>query len=327
MEFCSYFIKDKALFGSYPTIKSADELKKENVLVFVDLTCEEEKTNLEKYYSLEDILYLSYPIQDRKYPVNAQHFSLFIMLLASTIKKLPNNKKIYIHCKGGHGRAGIVVACLLCFMYNMIPETALDLTTQYHDERKTMRAKWRKLGSPQTKSQKGFVIRICKPLHFYKAYKQGPTVGFSNFSEHTIKIDDFGTFQNSESAFQAYKEPDNQEYVKKIENIKIPRISKEVGRKCKLRSDWFEVRNGIMEKILRLKIEQHSEIKENLMETFLRPIIEHTRADICPNLGYRSFVKNRLGKLWTKIRNELYLFNIDLFPEFRIIFETLDIKE
>ena len=63
MEFCSYFIKDKALFGSYPTIKSADELKKENVLVFVDLTCEEEKTNLEKYYSLEDILYceLSYP--------------------------------------------------------------------------------------------------------------------------------------------------------------------------------------------------------------------------------------------------------------------------
>ena len=38
MNYCSYFIKDKALFGSYPTQQSVEELEQEGVRYFVDLT-------------------------------------------------------------------------------------------------------------------------------------------------------------------------------------------------------------------------------------------------------------------------------------------------
>ena len=314
MEFCSYFIKEKALFGGYPTNNSKNELREQGVMVFVDLTTEQERENLEKYFLDDELFYINYPIEDRKIPIDPYDFTIFIAFLAKVIRKLPNKKKIYIHCKGGHGRAGIVVACLLCFMYNMAPESALELTTRYHSERKTMRAKWRTLGSPQTRTQKGFVIRLCKPIHFYKAYKQSPTTGFSNFSEHLIKIEDFGEFNTSEAAFQAYKEPDNKEYVTKMENIKIPRIAKDLGRKCKLREDWFDVRNNFMKNILKLKIEQHPEVKTNLLNTFLRPIIEHTKADVYSENLNSVFVKNRLGKMWMKVKNDIYYSYDDHFP-------------
>ena len=41
MNYCSYFIKDKALFGSYPSLERAQELYSNNVKVFVDLTTDD----------------------------------------------------------------------------------------------------------------------------------------------------------------------------------------------------------------------------------------------------------------------------------------------
>ena len=38
MDYCSYFIKDKAIFGSFPTQESVYELENEGVKYFVDLT-------------------------------------------------------------------------------------------------------------------------------------------------------------------------------------------------------------------------------------------------------------------------------------------------
>ena len=35
---------------------------------------------------------------------------------------LVNNEKIYIHCKGGHGRAGLVVSCILCYTCRLSSE-------------------------------------------------------------------------------------------------------------------------------------------------------------------------------------------------------------
>jgi len=53
MDYCSYFIKDKALFGSYPTLERAKELIDNGVSVFIDLTTESEKTTLDNYYNRE----------------------------------------------------------------------------------------------------------------------------------------------------------------------------------------------------------------------------------------------------------------------------------
>ena len=39
-EYCSYFIKDKCLFGSYPNAHRVNELENEGVKYFIDLTTE-----------------------------------------------------------------------------------------------------------------------------------------------------------------------------------------------------------------------------------------------------------------------------------------------
>ena len=119
---------------------------------------------------------------------------------------MEKDQKVYLHCKGGHGRSGIVVACILCHIYSILPEEALRLTTAYHSQRPTMRPKWREIGSPQTRQQKSFVVRMFKPMYFYRAYRQGHTTGFSNYSSHPVTISELGKFPTSGQAFSSIKE-------------------------------------------------------------------------------------------------------------------------
>jgi len=58
METSSYFIKNKALFGSYPNQDTIQELIVMGVNIFVDSTCEDE--NLEDY-SIPDIMMVMPP--------------------------------------------------------------------------------------------------------------------------------------------------------------------------------------------------------------------------------------------------------------------------
>ena len=69
---------------------------------------------------------------------------------------LKHDEKIYIHCKGGHGRVGIAVASLLCYIKNISVEESLKLTNECHKKREIMKEKWRNIGSPQTYNQKKF---------------------------------------------------------------------------------------------------------------------------------------------------------------------------
>ena len=119
--------------------------------------------------------YIRYPIPDRKIPEDWKTFTEFILKLSSTIRHLKskdddNHELLYLHCKGGHGRSGVVVACLLCYMGNYFPEKALELTSHYHSKRKNMREIWRTMGAPQNHVQKNFVYRFFEVIYFLKAY-------------------------------------------------------------------------------------------------------------------------------------------------------------
>lgn len=162
MKRSSYFIKDKALFGGYPTQENVDFFESINVKYFVDLTFSGEK-HIIPYKTTSE--YLRYPIVDQCGPKDWNNFAQFIYTLSKIIFALEVDEKIYIHCKGGHGRAGVVVACLLCHIYKIGPSRALIKTKEYHNNRLEMRQKWRKLGSPQTKLQKSFVYNFFNPLY------------------------------------------------------------------------------------------------------------------------------------------------------------------
>lgn len=266
MNNCSYFIKDKALFGSFPTQESVEELEHEGVRYFVDVTDHEEKkiTPYKTKYN-----YMNFPIKDHYVPTDWVAFSKFILKVANLIKNLKNDERLYINCLGGHGRSGVVVSCLLCYIFNLTPQQALDYTTKCHSNRLVMREKWRKIGSPQTFLQKKFVHKFLEPLKIYHLHKNSIYLGFSNISNHSVTIDE-KTFENSEQAIKY-------EFEKNLETNKII----------------------VIKDILKAKFDQNKDIQKNMINTGLRPFVYHASKNIKND-------KNILGKILTEIRNEYY---------------------
>jgi ribA/ribD-fused uncharacterized protein len=302
MERASYFIKDRAIFGSFPTQKAVDELENKGVKFFVNLTYNYEK-KITPYVTKHN--YITFPISDRRVPQDWKEFARFLIRISDIIlKQLKNGELLYIHCKGGHGRSGVVVASLLCYIFRMTPEQALEHTTKYHSKRSVMREKWRKLGSPQTIQQKNFVHKFFDPLHFYRAYLTGYTAGFSTFTIHRVCIDNI-TYPTAEAAIQAAKNLNDIEYIQK-QHARTPLMSKNLGRKTEIRKDWERVCDKITYKIVKYKFDQHNDIRENLLNTGLRPIIQHSRGDSYWGDGGDGTGQNKMGNILTKVREQYY---------------------
>ena len=96
-------------------------------------------------------------------------------------KRICMGENIYIHCTGGHGRTGTISAILLCLLYKITPEEALEYVQYSHDQRmadygnynytmlitdNTLKNKFAlgQVPSPQTSEQREQVIRIIKKL-------------------------------------------------------------------------------------------------------------------------------------------------------------------
>lgn len=296
MERCSYFIKDKALFGSFPTQLAVDRLEQNGVRCFIDLTgFQERKTTpyITKY------LYIKYPIADHKIPKDWKSFAQLIVEICDQIRRLGNEEKIYIHCKGGHGRSGIVVACVLCQYYGISPDDALKITTRCHSHRPEMRDKWRRLGSPQGKKQKDFVRRFFRGLKYDKPNIFGYTMGMSNHSAHPVYIEKLGTFPTAHLAFQAFRDPTNKEYINKLQQGEFDAAC--VSRQ---KHEWEENKLDYMYQVLCHKFQQHPKLAENLINTGLRPLIKMSRDSYWGD-GGNGQGKNMHGRLLAKLRNKL----------------------
>jgi len=278
MERSSYFIKNKAIFGSFPTQKAVQELEEKGVRYFVNLTQNNEKkiTPYETKYNK-----INFPIVDRRVPNNWKEYACFIIKISDIINNLENNELVYIHCKGGHGRSGIVVASLLCYMFKLTPEKALQQTRESHSNRIDMREKWRKLGSPQTFFQKKFIYKFFNNLNFFRTCSSGVTFGFSTCSSHSVNIDGFGIFPTAEDAIQAYKNDKNKNYIIKNEEKNLNNY------------------DNLFYKVIKLKFEQHPEILENLLNTGLRPITYYKKNNFYTN-------NHKITNILMSIREEKY---------------------
>lgn len=291
MERCSYFIENKALFGSYPNQETVKYLENMGVICFVDLTNSDE-INITSYNTSKQ--YIKYPIVDRKIPENWVTFAKLIIDCCKIIDNLKIGEKIYIHCKGGHGRSGIVVACILCYYNNISVEESLRKTNKYHSERIFMKEKWRKIGSPQGKKQKDFVYKYFKHLKYTDNNFNDNINCFSNNSKHSVKTE-LGTFPTAYFAYQAYKRANDIEYLKKLQKGIYCDVDRE--------KDWERNRTKFMYNVLKNKFTQHPEIKEMLLITGLRPLIKISQDNFWGN-GLYGHGKNIHGKLLEKIRLE-----------------------
>lgn len=301
MERSSEFIKNKALFGCFPTQEQVKELEDMGVRYFVDLTCDGEK-KIVPYTT--NYTHIRYPIVDCRVPTNWKSFAKFLIRLEVTIKSLKKGEKIYVHCKGGHGRAGVVVACLLCYLYNMSPTDALSKTTKYHSRRKEMREKWRRMGSPQTRSQKTFVAKFFDPLYISLTESSHYfSNDFSNDALISVNIPGVGNFPTATAAFYSFKDQTNKEYIKHLEEFKNYKVVRSL--KCNERSDWYDIKESVMYTILKYKFEQNEFLKDNLLNTGLRPVILKSSDHYWGKNGNNG--QNMFGKLLKKYRKELYL--------------------
>ena len=113
------------------------------------------------------------------------------------------------------------------------------------------------------------------------------------------------TYQNNEAAFQAQKTYSKEE---RIEFTTLePRDAKRRGRRVRLRRDWEQVKDRIMEEIVRAKFSQNEELKEQLLATGDAQLVEGNRwNDRYWGVDIRSGVgENHLGKILMKVRSEL----------------------
>lgn len=227
MDTCSYFIKDKALFGSYPSDVSVKELEDNGVRYFVNLTYDDED-KIKQYHTNYQII--TYNIKDRSVPYDLLTFTQFISHLADIIKQLKISEKIYIHCKGGHGRSGLVVACLICYIFKLSPYEALNYTSKCHSNRSVMREKWRKIGSPQTHLQKKFVHQLFRPINYARMFKGH----FAPSDDHPPEMSLRDYYQKKIESNTEMKEFLLHTYMKPIVSYENSLISKEI---CEILTD------------------------------------------------------------------------------------------
>lgn len=85
----------------------------------------------------------------------------------------------------------------------------------------------------------------------------------SNFYPHELKFHGM-TFLNSEAAFQAMKTQDIAEQLQFT--LQTPQEAKRLGRRINLRPDWEQVKDGVMEAVLRAKFSD-LELRNRLLAT------------------------------------------------------------
>lgn len=123
----------------------------------------------------------------------------------------------------------------------------------------------------------------------------------SNFHLANVEFEGL-IYTSSEAAYQAAKTLDLEKR-KEFTNV-TPADSKAMGRTVVLRSDWEQVKDSIMYRILVSKFTRHPYLMANLLDTKTAYLEEtnywnDTYWGVCKGIG-----KNKLGHLLMKIRDD-----------------------
>ena len=136
----------------------------------------------------------------------------------------------------------------------------------------------------------------------------------SNFHLCDISFEGL-TYGSVEAAFQAAKikmdTPSMTNELREPFVYMTPSKAKRAGRRCTLRPDWEEVKDGVMLDILRYKFTQHPDLAAKLLATGDAELIEGTtwHDNYWGNCTCEKCIgksgKNQLGKLLMQVREEI----------------------
>lgn len=143
-------------------------------------------------------------------------------------------------------------------------------------------------------------------IYFYTA-KEKPYGCFSNFSQHGFQLDELW-WRTSEHYFQAQKFVNTDSiWYEKINQVVTPKEAAKMGRNRShpLRKDWDKVKDEIMLKGVLTKFKTHSDLKEILLNTGDRLIVENSPIDYYWGCGSDGSGKNKLGLILMEVRSIL----------------------
>jgi len=130
----------------------------------------------------------------------------------------------------------------------------------------------------------------------------------SNFSPSVITVFN-KTFRTVEHAYQCSK-TENPEWQNEIFNAPTPGKAKRLGSKCPIRSDWEEIKDNLMELLLKIKF-SNPWYQNQLLLTGDKFLVEGNNwhdnywgdcnCDKCKNI----IAENKLGKMLMHIRDEI----------------------
>jgi len=128
---------------------------------------------------------------------------------------------------------------------------------------------------------------------------------FSNFAPFPIDLDGL-RWPTVEHYYQAQKfaDPELQQRVRKLPK---PAAAKAIADKhrAKVRPDWIEAKDAVMELAVRRKFELYGELRELLLATGDEELAEAAPTDFYWGIGRDGTGQNKLGLLLMRIRTEL----------------------
>jgi ribA/ribD-fused uncharacterized protein len=128
---------------------------------------------------------------------------------------------------------------------------------------------------------------------------------FSNFSRHGFELDGL-YWITCEHYFQAQKFAGTP-HLELVRLAETPKKAAELGRQRSrpLRADWEDVKDDIMRRAVLRKFETHAGIREILLSTGDKQIVENAPGDYYWGCGADGSGKNMLGQILMEIRQLL----------------------
>jgi len=305
------------------------------VTVFVNLTTNNELNNRQNFkYHLKlpyNIKFIHFPIRDMSV---AQDEST--MELVDKIITLSKTDIIYIHCKGGHGRAGVIAGLIIHKLY---PSLSYTEVIKHIQKQHSTRKYKPKSSTPQTSQQFNQLHRIInnsQDIFFYD--KNSTSYAFSNlYTEKKglplFRDEDDREWNSSEAYYQAHKfmglSQESNEYAEiirntksahfayvlgnmggnirpnwKIDGVPIIDIIKKFKSTVKIADGWDGKKESIMKQAITYKFSQNIELKEILLSSGKNSLVEYSPRDSYWGTYWNKSGKNRLGKMLECVRNE-----------------------
>ena len=137
-------------------------------------------------------------------------------------------------------------------------------------------------------------------IYFYTP--DGDHGAFSNFARFGVALDG-EWWPTAEHYFQAQKF-DDRAIAKKIRRAPTAKQAAVLGRTraLPLRPDWDEARVEVMRRVVTTKFQTHAALRELLLSTGERPLVESAPGDAFWGTGPDGTGENRLGRLLEELR-------------------------